>query len=58
MKGDVIKLDSRCLVCQRVKIEQQRPGEFFLDIPERKWDSISMEFINGLPRSRRGNTSI
>ena len=48
---------SRCLVCQRVEIEQQRPGEL-LDIPERKWDSTSMEFIDVLPRSRRGNTSI
>ena len=48
---------SRCLVCQRVEIEQQRPGEL-LDIPEWKWDSISMDFIDGLPRSRRGDTSI
>ena len=57
MKGDVIKSVSQCLVCQRVKIEQQRPGEL-LDIPEWKWDSISMDFIDNLPRSRRGNTSM
>ena len=60
MKGDVAKFVSRCLVCQRVKAEQQRPDRLLqlLDIPEWKWDSISMDFIDGLPRSRRGNTSI
>ena len=57
MKRDITKFVSRCLVCQRVKIEQQRPGEL-LDVPEWKWDSTSMEFIDVLPRSRRGNTSI
>ena len=43
-----------------VKTEQQGPGELLqlLDIPEWKWDSISMDFIDGLPRSRRGNTRI
>ena len=51
---------SRYLACQRVRAEQQRPDRLLqlLDIPEWKWDSISMDFIDGLPRSRRGNTSI
>ena len=29
-----------------------------LEIPSWKWDQVSMDFIDGLPRTRRGNDSI
>ena len=29
-----------------------------LEIPSWKWDQVSMDFIDGLPRTRRGNESI
>ena len=29
-----------------------------LDVPEWKWESISMDFIVGLPHSQKGNDSI
>ena len=45
-----------CLVCQKVKIEHQRPSGTLqpVEIPQWKWDHISMDFIVGLPRIPRG----
>ena len=60
MKKDVAEFVSKCLMCQQAKPEQKKPGGLFhpLEVPQWKWDSISMDFMDGLPRSRRGNTSI
>ena len=60
MKQDVADFVSKCMTCQRVKAEQKKPGGLLypLEVPQWKWDNISMDFIDGLPRSRRGNTSI
>ena len=60
MKKDVEDFIARCLVCQQVKIDHQRtPGELQpLPVPKWKWESVSMDFVVGLPRSRRGNDSI
>ena len=40
----------KCLICQKVKVEQQCPiGELRpLDIRTWKWDSTSMDFVMGL----------
>ena len=53
MKKDVEEYVDRCLICQKVKAEHQRPvGELRpLEIPTWKWDSISMDFVMGLPIS-------
>ncbi|WVZ26804.1 hypothetical protein V8G54_000096 (mitochondrion) [Vigna mungo] len=60
MKKDVAEFVASCLVCQKAKIEHQRPGGMLqqLDIPHSKWDSISMDFVTHLPRSSRGHDSI
>jgi len=60
MKTDVADYVASCLVCLKAKIEHQRPGGMLepLDIPQWKWDSISMDFITHLPRSVRGHDSI
>ena len=60
MKKDVAEYVARCLVCQRVKAEQKKPGGLLhpLEVPLWKWESISMDFVDGLPRSRKGNTGI
>ena len=60
MKKDVAKYVARCIHCQRVKAEHQRPGGLLtsLPIPEWKWEHITMDFIVGLPRSNRGNDTI
>ena len=45
---------------QQVKIEHQRPtGELqSLSIPEWKWEDISIDFVMGLPRGKKGNDVI
>ncbi|XP_074314421.1 uncharacterized protein LOC141649635 [Silene latifolia] len=59
MKKEVAEFVSRCLTCQRVKGEHKRPqGKVQpLDVPEWKWESISMDFIVGLPRTQRDTWS-
>jgi hypothetical protein len=60
MKGDVAKFLAHCDICQRVKIELQKLSGLLqpLHIPEWKWEDISIDFINGLPRTPKGNDSI
>ena len=60
MKRDVADFVSRCLTCQQVKAEHQRPAGTLqnLDVPEWKWDMITMDFVVGLPRTQKGYDSI
>jgi len=60
MKRKVTEYVVGCLTCQRVKAEQGNPGGLLLplEIPTWKWEQISMDFIDGLPRSRKGNEAI
>ncbi|XP_074306292.1 uncharacterized protein LOC141641532 [Silene latifolia] len=53
MKKDVAEFVARCLTYQRIKGEQRRPQDKIqsLEVPERKWESISMDFIVGKYRS-------
>ncbi|XP_025628202.1 uncharacterized protein [Arachis hypogaea] len=45
---------SKCLTYQKVKIEHQRPSGTLqpLEIPQWKWESIAMDFVSSLPRTR------
>ncbi|MCO5585579.1 hypothetical protein L7F22_039514 [Adiantum nelumboides] len=51
MKGDILHYVKQCLSCQRIEGEwikllgQLKP----LDIPQMKWEYISMDFVIGLP---------
>jgi hypothetical protein len=60
MKGDVAKFVAKCLTCQQVKVEHQRPSGLLqpIEIPVWKWDEITMDFIVGLPRTAAGFDSI
>jgi hypothetical protein len=60
MKVEIAKFVNQCLICQKTKIEHQKPAGMLqpLDILEWKWDSISMDFVVGLPRTLKGNYSI
>jgi hypothetical protein len=52
LKDDVLKHIRECTTCQQNKSEQTHPTGLLqpLPIPEQKWESISMDFITGLPR--------
>jgi ribonuclease HI len=60
MKVDIAAHVAHCDTCNRIKAEHKRPAGLLkpLDVPEWKWEGISMDFIVGLPRSRRGNNSV
>ncbi|KAL4383104.1 hypothetical protein GQ457_15G008210 [Hibiscus cannabinus] len=52
MGRDVEAYVKTCLVCQQDKVEAGKPMGLLqpLPIPERPWESISMDFIIGLPK--------
>lgn len=60
MKNNVAEYLERCLECQQIKAEHQHPAGLLqpLPIPEWKWETISMDFITRLPRTRKKNDSI
>ncbi|GJW34829.1 reverse transcriptase domain-containing protein [Tanacetum coccineum] len=60
MKRDIATYVSKCLTCSKVKAEHQRPLGLLQqpEIPELKWDKITMDFITKLPRSKSGHNTI
>jgi len=60
MKASVARKVAQCDTCQRIKIEHQRPVGLMkpLDIPEWKWEHITMDFVTGFPKNKRGNDAI
>ncbi|GKA07161.1 putative reverse transcriptase domain-containing protein [Tanacetum coccineum] len=60
MKRDIAIYDSKCLTCAKVKAEHQRSSGLLQqpEIPEWKWDKITMNLITKLPRSRSGHDAI
>ncbi|WRX16227.1 Reverse transcriptase domain - like 10 [Theobroma cacao] len=51
LKRDVAEFVSKCLVCQQVKAEHQKPAGLLqpLPVPEWKWEHIAMDFVTALP---------
>ena len=60
MKNDVAEFVSTCLTCQKVKAEHRHPGGELqkIELPEWKWEQITMDFVVGLPRTTSGNDTI
>jgi hypothetical protein len=54
LKGDIMRHIKECTTCQQNKDEHSHPTGLLqpLPIPENKWESISMDFITGLPRAQ------
>ncbi|GJR84421.1 putative reverse transcriptase domain-containing protein [Tanacetum coccineum] len=60
MKADIATYVNKCLTCAKVKAEHQRPSGLLVqpDIPEWKWEKITMDFITKLPKTVAGFDSI
>ena len=60
MKGETTKYLSRCQDCQQVKVEHHHLVGLLqpLPVPEWKWETISLDFITGFPRTQKQNDSI
>ena len=60
MKKEIAYFVSRCLTCQQVKAEHQKPAGKIqpFPIPIWKWDKITMDFVTGLPRTQRQHDAI
>ncbi|GJS27166.1 putative reverse transcriptase domain-containing protein [Tanacetum coccineum] len=57
MKRDIAEYVSRCLTCSKIKAEHQKPSGFLQqpEIPEWKWEKITMDFVTKLPKSSSGH---
>ncbi|GJZ09601.1 putative reverse transcriptase domain-containing protein [Tanacetum coccineum] len=60
MKRDIAEYIRRCLTCAKIKAEHQKPSGFLQqpEIPEWKWEKITMDFITKLPKSSSGHDTI
>ena len=60
MKKDIAGFVAKCPNCQQVKAGHMKSGGFLQDmnIPTWKWEEVNMDFIVGLPRTRRQHDSI
>ena len=60
MKNEIAEFVSKCLTCQKVKAEYRHPGGELqkIELPEWKWEQITMDFVVGLLRTTSGNDMI
>ncbi|GJW25540.1 putative reverse transcriptase domain-containing protein [Tanacetum coccineum] len=59
-KADIATYVSKCLTCAKVKAEHQRQSGLLVqpEIPQWKWDNITMDFVTKLPKSSQGYDTI
>ncbi|GJU31939.1 putative reverse transcriptase domain-containing protein [Tanacetum coccineum] len=60
MRRDIAEYVNRCLTCLKVKAEHQKPSGLLQqpEIPEWKWEKITMDLVVKLPRSSSGYDAI
>ncbi|GJQ96401.1 putative reverse transcriptase domain-containing protein [Tanacetum coccineum] len=60
MKADIAIYVSKCLTCAKFKAEHQSPSGLLVlpDIPQWKWDNITMDFFTKLPKLSQGYDTI
>ena len=59
MKKDIIRICGRCIICRKAKSKVMPHGLYTpLSVPSEPWVDISMDFVLGLLRTKRGRDSI
>ncbi|KAK1427869.1 hypothetical protein QVD17_16567 [Tagetes erecta] len=60
MKANIATYVGKCLTCSKVKAEYQKPSGLLQqpEIPQWKWEQISMDFITKLPKTSSGFDTI
>jgi hypothetical protein len=60
MKGKTKKYLAKCQYCQQVKVRTPASIQPIttLTVPEWKWETISLDFITGFPKTQKNNDSI
>jgi len=59
MRRDIERYVSRCTTCNKAKSRLNPHGLYMpLPVPRVPWEDISMDFVLGLPRTKRGRDSI
>nr|GEW10628.1 putative reverse transcriptase domain-containing protein [Tanacetum cinerariifolium] len=60
MKADIATYVSKCLTCLKVKAKHQNPFGLLVqpEIPQWKWDNITIDFVTKLPRMSSGYDTI
>jgi hypothetical protein len=59
MRRDVERFVARCTTCQKAKSWLNPHGLYMpLPVPNAPWEDISMDFVLGLPRTRKGRDSV
>ncbi|KAK8659969.1 hypothetical protein V6N13_030159 [Hibiscus sabdariffa] len=60
MKTAITDYVSRCLACQKVKVDHQAPTGLLqpLKFPQWKWERIMMDFVSGLSITPRKNDAV
>src|SRR3990170_8151867 len=60
MKNDIAVYVSKCLTCSKVKTKHQKPFGLLTqpELPEWKWERITMDFITKLAKTNNGYDAI
>nr|GEX51283.1 hypothetical protein [Tanacetum cinerariifolium] len=60
MKANIATYVTKCLTCSKVKAEHKKPSGLLVqtEIPEWKWEKITMDFITKLPKMKNGYDTI
>ncbi|GJQ95478.1 putative reverse transcriptase domain-containing protein [Tanacetum coccineum] len=60
MKANFTTYVSKCLTCAKVKVEHQKSSGLLVqpEIPEWKWEKITMDFVTKLPKTTNGYDTI
>ncbi|GJZ51768.1 putative reverse transcriptase domain-containing protein [Tanacetum coccineum] len=60
MKEKIATYVNKCLTCVKVKVEYQKPSGLLVqpEIPQWKWENITMDFVTKLPKTTIGQDTI